>query len=92
MSRRFQFSLRALLVVMLAVACFFGGIRFELERRRRADEAIELAAKSALRAQKSIYTSMTVDELSAKRRQQTPKDTARALNNTMPTLKRWHKD
>jgi len=38
MSRRFQFSLRALLVLMLAVACFFGGIRFERERRRREDE------------------------------------------------------
>jgi hypothetical protein len=37
--RRFQFSLRALMVAMLAVACFFGGIRFERERRRRADEA-----------------------------------------------------
>jgi hypothetical protein len=31
-----QFTLRALLVLLLAVACFFGGIRFqrELERRR----------------------------------------------------------
>jgi hypothetical protein len=38
MSRRFQFSLRALLMVMLVVAAFFGGIRFERERRRRADE------------------------------------------------------
>ena len=37
--RRPQFTLRALLVLMLAVACFFGGIRFERERRRRADEA-----------------------------------------------------
>ncbi|HEV3342759.1 MAG TPA: hypothetical protein VG125_20470 [Pirellulales bacterium] len=34
-----QFTLRALLVLLLAVACFFGGIRFERERRRRADEA-----------------------------------------------------
>lgn len=38
MSRRFQFSLKWLFVAMLAVACFFGGIRFERERRRRQDE------------------------------------------------------
>jgi hypothetical protein len=37
MHRRFQFSLRALLVVMLASATFFGGIQFERERRRRED-------------------------------------------------------
>lgn len=37
--RRPQFTLRALLVLMLAVACFFGGIRFERERRRREAEA-----------------------------------------------------
>ena len=30
-----QFTLRALLVLMLAVACFFGGIRFETHWRRR---------------------------------------------------------
>ena len=35
----FQFTLRVLLVAMLVVAAFFGGIRFERERRRRADEA-----------------------------------------------------
>lgn len=29
MSRPFQFSFRALLVAMLAVACFFGGVRAE---------------------------------------------------------------
>jgi hypothetical protein len=39
MSRRFQFSLKWLFVAMLAVACFFGGIRFERERRRQEDEA-----------------------------------------------------
>jgi hypothetical protein len=32
-----QFTLRALLVGMLAAGCFFGGIRFERERRRRED-------------------------------------------------------
>lgn len=37
--RRPQFTLRAVLVLMLAVACFFGGVRFERERRRRADDA-----------------------------------------------------
>ena len=49
MPRRFQFSLRALLVLMLAVACFFGGIRFERERQRREAEAA-LAARNAERA------------------------------------------
>jgi hypothetical protein len=32
-----QFTLRALLLAMLVVAAFFGGVRFERERRRRAD-------------------------------------------------------
>jgi hypothetical protein len=45
MSRRFQFSLRTLLVLMLAVACFFGGIRFERERQRR-EEAAALKAQA----------------------------------------------
>jgi len=34
-----QFTLRALLVAMLVVAAFFGGIQFKRERRRREDEA-----------------------------------------------------
>ncbi|HVX10708.1 MAG TPA: hypothetical protein VHC22_05970 [Pirellulales bacterium] len=40
MMTRPQFTLRALLLAMLAGGCFFGGIRFEreLERRRRAEE------------------------------------------------------
>ncbi len=38
MPRLHQFTLRALLVAMLAAACFFGGIRFERERQRREDE------------------------------------------------------
>jgi hypothetical protein len=39
MIRRPQFTLRALLVLMLVAACFFGGVQFERERQRRADEA-----------------------------------------------------
>ena len=35
-----QFTLRALLVAMLIVAAFFGGVRYERERRRREDAAI----------------------------------------------------
>ncbi|HET6879768.1 MAG TPA: hypothetical protein VFI31_06425 [Pirellulales bacterium] len=35
-----QFSLRALLIAMLVVAAFLGGIHFERERRRREDDAI----------------------------------------------------
>ena len=42
-----QFTLRALLVLILAVACFFGGVRFEKERRRMAD-AREREAMSLL--------------------------------------------
>ncbi|HWB08196.1 MAG TPA: hypothetical protein VG826_03185 [Pirellulales bacterium] len=38
--RRPQFTLRALLVLIFGAACFFGGIHFESERRRRADEAM----------------------------------------------------
>ena len=40
--RRPQFTLRALPVLLLAVACFFGGIRFEREWQRRVDEANRL--------------------------------------------------
>ena len=39
-----QFTLRALLVLMLAVACFFGGIWFERELRRREAEAAAMRA------------------------------------------------
>ena len=42
-----QFSLRAFLVAVLAVAAFFGGIRFERERQRRASEAAALAARQS---------------------------------------------
>ena len=34
-----QFTIRILLMLMLVVAAFFGGIRFERERQRRAEEA-----------------------------------------------------
>ena len=39
MPRRFQFSLKTILVAMLVVAAFLAGIHFERERQRRADEA-----------------------------------------------------
>ena len=39
MPRRFQFSLRALLVAMLVVSAFLGGIHVERERRRRQNAA-----------------------------------------------------
>jgi hypothetical protein len=38
-----QFTLRALLILLLAAACFFGGIRFERERQRWEDEAAAAA-------------------------------------------------
>ena len=52
MARRFQFSLRALLVAMMVVAAFFSGIH--VERRRKAahyDDAIKAleAENAALR-------------------------------------------
>ena len=34
-----QVTLQALLILLLAVGCFFGGIRLERERQRREDEA-----------------------------------------------------
>jgi hypothetical protein len=48
MMPRPQFTLRALLVAMLVVGAFFGGIRFERERRKREDEAA--AAMAAAKA------------------------------------------
>ncbi|HET6884125.1 MAG TPA: hypothetical protein VFI31_28480 [Pirellulales bacterium] len=48
--RRPQFTLRAFLMAMLVVGAFFGGIRFERERRRRADET---AASEAFEAQRN---------------------------------------
>lgn len=44
--RRPQISLKALLWLILAVACFFSGIHSERERRRREDEAAALSAKA----------------------------------------------
>lgn len=46
--RRPQFTLRALLVLMLAVACFFAGMTFDRERRRRQDEARKLVPEFKL--------------------------------------------
>jgi hypothetical protein len=39
MTRRFQFSLRALLVLILAVACFLGGMALQakIDAKRRTD-------------------------------------------------------
>ncbi|HVV73535.1 MAG TPA: hypothetical protein VHI52_18825 [Verrucomicrobiae bacterium] len=37
--RRPQFTIRALLVLMLVVAAFFGGIKFEREQRIREEQA-----------------------------------------------------
>lgn len=48
MPRRFQFSLRTLLLLMLAVACFVGGIRFEQERQRRMKAKIPTAPEFKL--------------------------------------------
>jgi hypothetical protein len=44
-----QFTLRTLLVAMLVVGAFFGGIKFERQRHQGADEA---AAKAARRMQR----------------------------------------
>jgi hypothetical protein len=66
MTRRFQFSLRTLLVVVvLGPAFFFGGIHFERERRRRAMDAwravIEKTARE-LEIQKSRARTHTSDD------------------------------
>jgi hypothetical protein len=44
---RFQFSWRALLILMLSVACFFGGVHYERERRGREEELAAQAAAAA---------------------------------------------
>lgn len=59
MSRWFQFSLKWLFVTMLAVACFFGGIRFERERQRRVDVAAALAANAAYGHTRYIESAIT---------------------------------
>lgn len=51
MSTGLQFSLRPLLVAILAVAAFFGGIRFERERQRREDLLVEEMALDQQRAE-----------------------------------------
>ena len=45
MSARFQFSLRALLVLILAVSCFFAGDRFGRDRQRHEDLLAEQIAR-----------------------------------------------
>lgn len=47
MPRRFQFSVRALLVAMLVVGAFFGGIQWERARRRRENEQAQKAVTEA---------------------------------------------
>src|SRR5579863_1796210 len=46
--RRPQFTIRALLVAMLAAACFFGGIHFEQRRRQRKMVATFAAVPHAI--------------------------------------------
>lgn len=41
MTRRLQFSLRGLLILMFGVACFFGGVVFKPEILRRAQRAVD---------------------------------------------------
>jgi len=44
-----QFTLRALLVLLLAVTCYFGGIRFERERHaREMDELRKLIIETVV--------------------------------------------
>ena len=50
-----QFTLRSLLVAMLVVAAFFGGIHFERERRRRADEARDHDYDQVRRPRTHVY-------------------------------------
>ena len=75
-----QLTVRSLLWAMLVVAAFFGGVRFERERRRREEE-YRLSAKSAPR-QKPNYGPTVIG----------PKVTTRPSDEAMPTLKGWHSD
>lgn len=64
-----QFTLRALLVLMLAVACFFGGIRFERERQRQQDEASDYdQVRPPFRGVVEIFEPTTCKEASTKSR------------------------
>lgn len=98
--RRPQFSIRALLALMLAVACFFGGVRFERERRQRADEAAALAANKARTIDPpSIYASPSIgssqarifEGIEARGRQAAERDgelgTQTKIGHSMPTLR-----
>jgi hypothetical protein len=50
MNRRPQFTLRALLVLMLVVAAFFGGVRLGRERQKREDQlAAEISYEEAIK-------------------------------------------
>jgi hypothetical protein len=76
--QRPQFSLKTLLWLMLVVAAFVGGIQFERERRRRADDAAAMAAQAVLRAR------VSAGMIDAMRRQQVPDGEA---GRRMPTFR-----
>lgn len=85
-----QFTLRALLVAMLVVAAFFGGIRFERERRKRADKAETQAATS-----KARWALTAPAGLPRKPNYGPPivgSNATQPSDKTMPTLKQWHHD
>lgn len=63
MNRRFQFSLRSLLVVILVAASFLGGIHFERERRRRADELEEARLQKVFELGWGNYHVEIIDDL-----------------------------
>ncbi len=63
-----QFTIGALLVLLLAVACFFGGIQVERERQRRADEAAALAAHHAVSAVALVRYYQVTAELELQRK------------------------
>lgn len=63
MPRRFQFSLRALLVLMFGIACFFGGIRFGRDRQKSEDVLAEQIARKEWRTQQAAKLLQELDEV-----------------------------
>ena len=56
MPRRFQFSLRALLILMFGVACFFGGLTIGRLRERQLQ--MNLLAEEKAARQRRIYAGL----------------------------------
>ncbi|MGH7138586.1 MAG: hypothetical protein ACREHD_22805 [Pirellulales bacterium] len=85
-----------MLVAMLVAAAFFGGIRLERERRRREDEAAELAARNAERAavlaRSRQRTALFASQQNLERQQIAAEDEARERINRALSLQQQKVD